>query len=83
MVENGHFSTDKKGYFLGFQQRQERQLEVRKCWYIDLYGVKCINMSVSMVQINEAVQKAVEDSIRDVELKITGVDTARIEDLKN
>ena len=71
------------GHFLGFQQRQERQLEVRKCWYTDPYGVKCTNMSVSMVQINEAVQKAVEDPIRDVELKITGVDTARIEDLKN
>jgi len=66
------------GHFLGFQQRQERQLEVRKCWYTDPFGVKCCNMSVSMANINEAVQKAVEEQIRNVELKITGVDTARI-----
>lgn len=71
------------GHFLGFQQRQERQLEVRKCWYKDHYGVKCTNMSVSMIQINAAVQQAIEEQIKDVELKITSVDTNRIAHLKN
>lgn len=66
------------GHFLGFQQRQERQIEVRKCWYTDPYGVKCTNMAVSMIKINEIVQKAVEEQITAVELKISGVDTARI-----
>jgi site-specific DNA recombinase len=71
------------GHFLGFQQRQERQLEVRKCWYTDPYGVKCGNKSASMVSINEAVKKAVQEQITDVELKISGVDTARIENLNS
>ncbi|WP_330698501.1 hypothetical protein [Anaerocolumna sp. MB42-C2] len=71
------------GHFLGFQQRQERPVEVRKCWYTDPYGVRCPNMAVSMVQINAAVQQAVEEQIRDVELKITSVDANRIEHLKN
>ncbi len=71
------------GHFLGFQQRQERQVEVRKCWYTDPYGVRCPNMAVSMAQINVAVQQAVEKQIRDVELKITSVDTTRIEYLNN
>jgi len=72
------------GHYMGFTERADRKglLSVKKCWYIDPYGVKCTNRSGPLHKVIDKVNEMIEEHIKDIEEEIDTVDTKRIGEIE-
>lgn len=72
------------GYYMGLTERTDRKglLSVKKCWYVDTYGVKCSNRSGPLNKVIEKVNKKIEEHIEYLEEEIDNVDTKRLVEIE-
>lgn len=63
-------------HYLGFTERVDRNnlVSIKKCWYVDPFGVKCKNRSTSMIAVVEKLNLLIEEYIKDLQFDKDTID---------